>query len=124
MSSAKGYLWSFIFLLTAAIYGSIPTYLIVTYWPWLNALEFNGEPIYTLTLFILFLWIISDIITLIYIVAMIRAIVQRKSEDMGISRGIKWYGLISSIIVIVFMITWYLIFGQIAFFSMVRPVLS
>ena len=121
MSSAKGYLWSFIFLLTAAIYGSIPTYLIITYWPWLNALEFNGEPMYTLTLFLLFLWIISDIITLIYFVAMIRAILQRKSEDMGISKGIKLYGLISSILVIIFMIVWYFIFGQIAFFSMTRP---
>ena len=122
MSSLKGYLWSITFLLTAAIYGSIPTYLIVSYWRWLNALTFNGEPIYTLTLFMLFLWIVSLIITLIYLVAMIRAIVQRKNEDLGIPKGVSYFGLITDIVLIAFMIVWYLIFNQIAFFSMVSPI--
>ena len=122
MSSLKGYLWSVTFLLTAAVYGSIPTYLIVSYWRCLNALTFNGEPIYTLTLFMLFLWIVSLIITLIYLVAMIRAIVQRKSEDLGIPKGVSYFGLITDIVIVAFMIVWYLIFGQIAFFSMVSPI--
>lgn len=122
MSSLKGYLWSVTFLLTAAIYGSIPTYLIVTYWRWLNALTFFGEPIYTLTLFMLFLWIVSLIITLIYLVAMVRAIVQRKNEDLGIPKGVSYFGLITDIVLIAFMIVWYLIFNQIAFFSMVSPI--
>jgi len=122
MSSLKGYLWSVTFLLTAAIYGSIPTYLIVSYWRWLNALTFNGEPIYTLTLFMLFLWIVSLIITLIYLVATIRAIVQRKNEDLGIPKGVSYFGLITDIVIVAFMIVWYLIFNQIAFFSMVSPI--
>jgi hypothetical protein len=120
MSSIKGFLWSFVFLLTAVIYSSIPTYLIVVYWQWLNAFAPFGEPIYTLTLFILFLWIISLIITLIYLVAMIRAIVQRKSEDLGIPKGVKYLGLISTVIIITYMTVWYVLFQEIAFFTM-RP---
>ncbi|MFW9948769.1 MAG: hypothetical protein ACFFKA_01420 [Candidatus Thorarchaeota archaeon] len=123
MSSVKGYLWSFTFFLTAAIYGSIPTYLIVTFWQWLNSLTFDGEPIYTLTLFVLFMWIISLIVTLIYIVAMVRAIVQRKNNDLGIPKGVKNFGLISAIVVIVYMVIWYVIFHEIAFFSMTRPII-
>jgi len=123
MSSVKGYLWSIVFFLTAAIYSSIPTYVIVVYWPWLNSFELDGRPVYTIPLFILFLWIISLIIFVIYVVAMIRAIIQRKNEDLGIPKGIKYYGLISSIVVIAFMIIWYILFNEIAFFSMVRPVI-
>ena len=122
MSSLKGYLWSFTFLVAAVIYSSIPTYLIVTYWRWLNALTFNGEPIYTLTLFMLFLWIVSLIITLIYLVAMVRAIIQRKNEDLGIPKGVSYFGLITDIVVIGFMIVWLLIFHQLPFFSMIAPI--
>jgi hypothetical protein len=123
MSSTKGYLWSLTFLLTSAIYGSIPSYLIVTFWQWLNSLTFDGEPIYTLTLFVLFMWIISLIVTLIYLVAMVRAIIQRKSEDLGIPKGVKYFGLVSTLIIIGFMVVWYILFQQIAFFSMTRPIL-
>ncbi|MFX0031725.1 MAG: hypothetical protein ACFE8V_10305 [Promethearchaeota archaeon] len=121
MSSARGFLWSFVFLLTAGIYGSIPTYLMVEYWQWLNSFTIDGTPVYTIPLFLLFLWIISLVVTLIYLVAMIRAIVQRKNEDLGIPRGVKGFGLISSIIVIAFMVVWYILFQQIAFFSMISP---
>jgi len=120
MSSVKGYSWSFVFLSTAVIYGSIPTYLIVVYWQWLNAFTIFGEPIYTLTLFTLFLWIISLIVTLIYLVAMIRAMVQRKSEDLGIPKGVKYLGLITPIVIITFMTVWYVLFQEVAFFTM-RP---
>jgi len=120
MSSVKGYLWSFVFLLTAIIYVSIPTYLIVVYWRWLNEFTIFGEPIYTLTLFMLFLWIISLIVTLIYLVAMIRAIVQRKSEDLGIPKGIKYLGLVTTVVIITFMTVWYILFQEVAFFTM-RP---
>jgi hypothetical protein len=123
MSSVKGYLWSLTFFLTAGIYSSIPTYLIITFWPWLNWLTFNDEPIYTLTLFVLFLWIICLVVSLIYLVAMVRAIVQRKNEDLGIPKGVKYFGLISTLIVIAFMVIWYILFQQIAFFSMTRPVI-
>ncbi|NHJ25490.1 MAG: hypothetical protein EAX89_12985 [Candidatus Lokiarchaeota archaeon] len=123
MSSTKGYLWSLTFFLTAAIYGSIPTYLIVTFWQWLNSLTFDGEPIYTLTLFVLFMWIISLIVTLIYLVAMVRAIIQRKNEDLGIPKGVKYFGLVSTLIIVGFMIVWFILFQQIAFFSMTRPIL-
>ena len=121
MSSTKGFLWSTVSFLTAAIYGSIPTYLIVTYWQWINSILWEGEPIYTLTLFILFLWFISLILTVIFLVAGIRAIIQRKNEDLGIPRGVKGFGAITSGAVIIFMIIWYIIFNQIAFFSMVPP---
>ncbi|MFW9822159.1 MAG: hypothetical protein ACFFE4_04455 [Candidatus Thorarchaeota archaeon] len=113
--SVKGVLWGLLFFLTAAIYGSIPTYLIVRFWVWLNSF-----PVYTLSLFMLFLWIVSLIITLIYIVAMIRAFIQRNNiEGLGIPKGIKGFGLVSTVIIVAFMLIWYLIFNQIAFFSMV-----
>lgn len=114
--SLKGIAWGIAFLLTAMIYGSIPTYLIVRYWVWLNSF-----PVYTLSLFTLFLWIVTLIIVLIYIVATIRAFIQRKSEDLGIPRGVKGFGLVSTVIIVAFMLIWYLIFGQIAFFSMIPP---
>lgn len=88
--------------------------MIVRFWVWLNEL-----PVYTLSLFMLFLWIVAIIVVLIYIVAMIRAFIQRKSEDLGIPKGVKGFGLISTVIIIVFMVIWYFIFGQIAFFSWV-----
>jgi len=121
MSSVKGYLWSVVFLLTAVIHSSIPTYLIIVYWQWLNAFTIFGEPIYTLTLFMLFLWIISLIVTLIYLVAMIRAIVQRKNEDSGIPKGVYRYGMASTVIVIGYMVVWFFLFNKIAFFSMLPP---
>ena len=122
MSSTKGFAWSFVFFLTAAIYGSIPTHLIVNYWAWLGTLrDISGESVYTLLLFILFCWIVALLITLIYIVAGIRAIIQRKNEDSGISKGIYRYGMVSTIIVVAFMIVWYILFQEIAFFSMLPP---
>ncbi|NVM45789.1 MAG: hypothetical protein HWN79_12815 [Candidatus Lokiarchaeota archaeon] len=121
MSSFKGFLWSFVFLLTAAIYSSIPTYLIFSYWAWLGTLRFDGEPIYTLLLFVLFLWIVALIITLIYIVAMIRAIIQRKNEDSGIPKGVYRFGFVSTIAIIAYMVVWYILFNEIAFFSMLPP---
>ena len=112
----NGILWSIVFFLTAAIYGAIPTYLIVRYWAWLGTF-----PVYTLSLLMLFLWIVSLIVVLIYIVAMIRAIIQRKNEDLGIPKGVKGFGLISTSVLTIFMIIWFLIFGQIAFFVMAPP---
>jgi len=114
--SLKGITWGIVFLLTAVIYGSIPTYLIVRFWVWLNSF-----PVYTLSLFMLFLWIIAIIIVLIYITAMVRAFIQRKSEDLGIPKGVKGFGLVSTVITVVFMLIWYFIFNQIAFFSMIPP---
>jgi len=121
MSSFKGFAWSFVFFLTAAIYGSIPTHLIFNYWAWLNTLRFDGEPIYTLLLFVLFLWIVALIITLIYIVAAIRAIVQRKSEDTGIPKGVYRFGGVSSVAIVAYMVVWFILFKEIAFFSMLPP---
>ncbi|MFX1374247.1 MAG: hypothetical protein ACFFA0_00405 [Promethearchaeota archaeon] len=115
-NSLKGVLWGILFFLTAAIYSSIPTYLIVRFWVWLNSF-----PVYTLSLFMLFLWIVDIIIVLIFIVAMIRAFIQRKSEDLGIPKGVKGFGLISTGIIVIFMVVWYFIFEQIAFFSMIPP---
>ena len=111
----KGITWGIVFFCTAIIYSTIPTYLIIRYWVWLNSF-----PVYTLSLFMLFLWIVAIIIVLIYIVATIRAFIQRNNEEgLGIPKGVKGFGLVSTIIIVVFMLAWYLIFGQIAFFSMV-----
>jgi hypothetical protein len=114
----KGIAWGIVFLITAAIYAAIPTFLIVRFWVWLNSF-----PVYTLSLFMLFLWIVAIIVVLIYIVAMVRAFIQRNNEEgLGIPKGVKGFGLVSTVVVLVFMLIWYLIFKQIAFFSMVPPV--
>ena len=113
----KGLAWGFVFFLTALIYSIIPTYLIVRFWVWLNSF-----PVYTLSLFMLFLWIVAIIIVLIYLVAMVRAFIQRNNEEgLGIPRGVKGFGLVSTVITFTFMLVWYLIFSQIAFFSMIPP---
>ncbi|MFX1419959.1 MAG: hypothetical protein ACFE9N_13655 [Promethearchaeota archaeon] len=114
----KGIAWGIVFLFTAVLYAAIPTFLIIRFWVWLNSF-----PVYTLSLFMLFLWIVAIIVVLIYIVAMVRAFVQRKNEEgLGIPRGVKGFGLISTVILLVFMLIWYFLFNQIAFFSMVPPI--
>ena len=116
-NSLKGTLWGILFFLTAVIYGSIPTYLIIRYWVWLN-----DFPVYTLSLFMLFLWIVTLIVMVIYVVAMIRAFIQRKNEEgLGIPKGVKNFGLISTAIIGAFIVIWYFLFYQIAFFSMIPP---
>ena len=113
----KGIGWGIIFFFTSIIYSIIPSFLIIRYWVWLNSF-----PIYTLSLFLLFLWIVAIILVLIYIVAMIRALKQRNNpEGLGIPKGVKGFGLVSTLIIFGFMLVWYLIFNQIAFFSMVPP---
>ncbi|MFX1388473.1 MAG: hypothetical protein ACFE9Z_00240 [Promethearchaeota archaeon] len=113
----KGIAWSIVFLLTAVIYAAIPTFLIVRFWVWLNSF-----PVYTLSLFMLFLWIVAIIVVLIYIVAMVRAVIQRNNEEgLGIPKGVKGFGLVSTVVVLVFMLVWFFLFNQIAFFSMVPP---
>jgi len=121
MSSTKGYAWAFVFLLTSIIYSSIPTHLIFNYWAWLNTLRFDGAPVYTLLLFVLFLWIVALLITLIYITALIRAIIQRKNEASGIPKGVYRFGMASTVIIIGYMVVWFILFGKIAFFSMLPP---
>ncbi|MFX1503714.1 MAG: hypothetical protein ACFFDH_22325 [Promethearchaeota archaeon] len=114
----KGIGWGIVFFFTAAIYAAIPTFLIVRYWVWLNSF-----PVYTLSLFMLFLWIVAIIVVLIYIVAMVRAFIQRNNEEgLGIPKGVKGFGLVSTVVVVVFMLIWYLIFKQIAFFGMTPPI--
>ncbi|MBY9006798.1 MAG: hypothetical protein KGD63_08575 [Candidatus Lokiarchaeota archaeon] len=114
----KGYSWSIVFIITVLIYSVIPTYMIVTYWVWLNELTFNGEPIYTLSLFMLFLWIVCLLVAIIYFVAVIRAIIQRKNEDLGIPKGVKRFGAVSVILIIGFIVIWFIFTnGEIAFLS-------
>ena len=122
MSSIKGFVWSIIFFLTAGIYGSIPTHLIFNYWAWLGTLrDTTGQPMYTLLLLVLFCWIVALLITLIYIVAGIRAIIQRKNADSGISKGVYRFGTASTIAIITYMVVWFILFNKIAFFSMLPP---
>ena len=121
MSSTKGFAWAFVFLLTSIIYSTIPTHLIFNYWAWLNTLRFDGAPVYTLLLFVLFLWIVALLITLIYITALIRAIIQRKNEETGIPKGVYRFGAASTVIIIGYMVVWFILFQKIAFFSMLPP---
>ncbi|MHA1491252.1 MAG: hypothetical protein ACTSRI_16580 [Promethearchaeota archaeon] len=117
----KGIFWGFIFFLSALIYITIPTYLVVTFWIPLNELTVEGEPVYTYALFAIFLFAISIIVSVIYVVAMLRAFIQRKNEDLGIPKGVKGFGLVSTIIIITIMIIWYVFFNELAFFSM-KPI--
>jgi len=118
----NGILWSIVFLITTVIYFSIPTYLIFTYWIWLNDLvDPEGRPIYTFALLGLFLYFITLLVGLIYSVATVRAIVQRKNEEgLGIPKGVKGFGLVSTIFVVSLMVIWYILFNKIAIFTF-RP---
>ena len=118
----KGISWGVIHGITAVIYLSIPLKLIWTYWIPLNNLKLLGNEIYTVALLVLFLYIITIIISAIYFAAMFRAFLQRKNPDLGIPRGVQWVSVITTISVIGFMIFWFIITGgQIAFFSMTYP---
>ena len=116
-----GIIWAFVFALTAAIYISIPTHLIVIYWEALSNFSFNGQPVYTFALLMLFLYIIALILAAIYVAAMFRAIYQRKNTDLGIPKGVQWWGAMTCILIIGFMVFWFFYSGgQIAFFAITR----
>ncbi|GAG82363.1 unnamed protein product [marine sediment metagenome] len=119
----KGILWGIVFFITAIIYYTIPTYLIFTYWIWLNELiDLEGNPIYTFALLALFTYFVTLLVALIYSVATVRAIVQRKNEEgLGIPKGVKWFGFISTMIVVSLMIIWYFLFNEIAIFTLTPP---
>jgi hypothetical protein len=119
----KGILWSIVFLITTVIYFSIPTYLIFTYWIWLNDLvDPEGQPIYTFALLALFLYFVTLLVGLIYSIATVRAIVQRKNEEgLGIPKGVKGFGLVSTIFVVLLMVIWYILFNEIAIFTLGPP---
>ena len=118
----KGISWGVLHAITAVIFLSIPLKLIWTYWIPLNNLELLGNEIYTVALLVLFLYIITIIISAIYFAAMFRAFFQRRNSDLGIPRGVQWVSVITSVSVIGFMVFWFIITGgQIAFFSMTYP---
>ena len=119
----NGILWGIVFFITAIIYYTIPTYLIFTYWIWLNELlDPEGNPIYTFALLALFTYFVTLLVALIYSVATVRAFVQRKNEEgLGIPKGVKWFGFISSVIVMVLIAIWYYLFYEIAIFTFTSP---
>lgn len=119
----KGILWSFVFFITAVIFIAIPSYLIFEYWTLLNILvDLEGRPIYTFALFAVFLYIVSLLVAVIYLVAGVRAIVQcRNEEGLGIPKGVKGFGLAVDAFIIFFFIFWYLLFNEIAIFSYGSP---
>lgn len=119
----KGILWSIVFFLTAVILILIPSYLIVEYWIALNRMvDFDGRPIYTFALFAVFLYIVSLLVAVIYLVAGVRAIVQcRNEEGLGIPKGVKGFGLAVDAFIIFLFIIWYLLFNEIAIFSFKSP---
>ena len=117
----KGIIWAIVFALTAAIYLSIPTHLIVTYWVWLNDFTINGKPVYTFALLMLFLYIIALILAAIYVAAMFRAIYQRKNTDLGIPKGVQWWGAMTCILIIGFMVFWFFYSGGDIAFFVLRP---
>ena len=119
----KGILWSLAFFLTAIIFIAIPSYLVFEYWTLLNILvDPEGRPIYTFALFAIFLYIVSLLVALIYLVAGVRAIVQcRNKEGLGIPKGVKGFGLVVDIIIVSFFIVWYFLFCQIPIFTWGSP---
>ena len=117
----KGIIWAIVFALTAAIYLSIPTHLIVTYWVWLNNFAINGKPVYTFALLMLFLYIITLILAAIYVAAAFRAIYQRKNTDLGIPKGVQWWGAMTCILIIGFMVFWFFYSGGDIAFFVLRP---
>lgn len=119
----KGILWSLAFFLTAIIFIAIPSYLVFEYWILLNILvDPEGRPIYTFALFAIFLYIVSLLVALIYLVAGVRAIVQcRNKEGLGIPKGVKGFGLVVDIIIVSFFVVWYFLFGQIPIFTWGSP---
>ena len=120
----KGILWGIVFAISFLIYLAIPTYLIVTYWVFLNEMvDLEGRPIYTFALLALFLYLVLLIVCLIFAAAMVRAVVQRNNEKdgLGIPNGVKGVGLVSTISVILLMVLWYLLFNEIAIFTWAPP---
>ncbi len=119
----KGILWSLALFLTAIIFIAIPSYLVFEYWTLLNILvDPEGRPIYTFALFAIFLYIVSLLVALIYLVAGVRAIVQcRNKEGLGIPEGVKGFGLVVDIIIVSFFVVWYFLFGQIPIFTWGSP---
>lgn len=120
--SLKGIGLGVIFFISGLIFSVIPTYLIVVSWQWLNSINLNGQPLYTLSLFVLFLWIVSLLVAVIYFVASVRAIYQRKSDDLGIPTGVTVVGILAVAFIVIFMIVWYFFFQEIAFFSWAKYV--
>ena len=120
----KGILWGVIFFLTALIYMTIPTYLIFKFWVFLNELvDWEGKPIYTFALLSLFLYIVTIIVFLIYVAATFRAFIQRNNEEegLGIPKGVKKFGLVSTTLVVSLFIIWYLLFNEIVIFALSPP---
>ena len=119
----KGILWSIVFFLTAVILIFIPSYLIFEYWILLNRIvDFEGSPLYTFALIAVFLYIVSLLVAVIYLVAGVRAIVQcRNEEGLGIPKGVKGFGLVVDAFIIFLFIIWYLLFNEIAIFSWKSP---
>ena len=119
---AIGIIWAIVFALTAALYLSIPTHLIVTYWVWLNNFTINKKPVFTFALLMLFFYIIAIILAAIFVAAMFRAIYQRKNTELGIPKGVQWWGAMTCILIIGFMVFWFFYSGgDIAFFVLRRP---
>jgi uncharacterized membrane protein len=117
----KAIIWAIVFALTAMIYLLIPTHLIITYWVALNNFTFQGKPAYTFALLMLFLYIIAIILAAIYVAAMFRAIYQRKNTDLGIPKGVQWWGAMTCILIIGFMIFWFFYSGGDIAFFVLRP---
>ena len=120
----KGILWSLVFFLTAIIFLAIPSFLIFEWWKFLNVLvDPEGRPIYTFALFAIFLYIVSLLVALIYLVAGVRALVQcRNKEGLGIPKGVKVFGLVVDGFIIVLFVLWYYFFKELAVFTWRSPV--
>lgn len=120
--ATKGILLGIVFFFDILIFSVIPTYLAFNWWAYLATLNYGGEPMYTFAFLMLFLYIVAILISLIYVAATLRAFIQRNNEEgLGISRGVKWFGIISLIIIASFMTIWYLLFSELAFFTLLPP---
>lgn len=94
---ASAILLGILFLGTAAFYLVWVTWFIFAYWAVLSASA-------TLALFIVMMYVLSILVGLIYVAAMGRCFYNAKTGDLGISKGVKIYGLVSDAVAAVIII--------------------
>ena len=87
---ATAILWGILFFLTAAFYLIWSTWFMFAYWSVLQTSTL-------LALFSMMIYVLAILVGLIYVAATGRCFYNAKTGDIGISKGIKIYGLASII---------------------------
>ena len=85
---ASAILWGILFILTAAFYLVWSTWFMFAYWSIIQSTTL-------LALFSIMMYVLSILVGLIYVAAAGRCFYNAKTGDIGISKGIKIFGLAS-----------------------------